>query len=123
MTFSIKENSSVKGVSLGNYVNVDIDESYNGKITDYPVLMHEYGHTFDSREAGPAYLFTIGIPSAISASNQEWVEVNGISTTTHILFWTEQRASLNAYYYFNKYYGVNITDFEQYLPYHQPKNK
>ena len=123
VTFSIKENSSVKGVSLGNYVNVDIDESYNGKITDYPVLMHEYGHTFDSREAGPAYLFTIGIPSAISASNQEWVEVNGISTTTHKLFWTEQRASLNAYYYFNKYYGVNITDFEQYLPYHQPKNK
>ena len=123
VTFSIKENSSVKGVSLGNYVNVDIDESYNGKITDYPVLMHEYGHTFDSREAGPAYLFTIGIPSAISASNSEGIEVNGISTTTHKLFWTEQRASLNAYYYFNKYYGIKITDFKHYLPYHQPQNK
>lgn len=119
-TFCINEDGTYGSVSLGNYINADIDGSYNGKITDYPVLMHEYGHTFDSREAGPAYLFTIGIPSAISASNSEKTEVNGISTTTHKLFWTEQRASLNAYYYFNKYYGVKITDFKYYLPYHQP---
>lgn len=88
-----------------------------------PVLLClcTYGHTFDSREAGPAYLFEIGIPSAISASNSDKTEANGITTTTHKLFWTEQRASLNAYNYFNKNYGVKITDFELYLPYHQPK--
>lgn len=72
---------------------------------------------------GPFPCVTIDIPSAISASNSEGIEVNGISTTTHKLFWTEQRASLNAYYYFNKYYGIKITDFKHYLPYHQPQNK
>ena len=120
-TFCINKDGTYGSVSLGNYINADIDGSYNGKITDYPVLMHEYGHTFDSRKYGPAYLFEIGIPSAISASNSERTEANGITTTTHKLFWTEQRASLNAYYYFNKNYGVKITDFELYLPYHQPE--
>ena len=48
------------------------------------------------------------------------IEVNGITTTRHKLFWTEQRASHKAYDYFSRYYGVKITDFETYLPYDQP---
>lgn len=65
---------------------------------------------------GPAYLFTIGIQSAKSASNQYNVDVNGITTTSHKMFWTEQRGSLAAFNYFNRYYGVDITVFRKYLP-------
>ena len=52
-TFCINEDGTYGSVSLGNYINADIDGSYSGSITDYPTLMHEYGHTFDSREMGP----------------------------------------------------------------------
>ena len=61
-------------------------------------------------------LFLIGIQSAKSASNQYIVDVNGITTTSHIMFWTEQRGSLAAFNYFNRYYGVDITVFRKYLP-------
>ena len=63
----------------------------------------------------------LGRVTSVSASNSEKTEVNGISTTTHKLFWNEQRASHNAYYYFNKYHGVDINVFKEYLPYDQPK--
>ena len=119
-TFCINEDGTYGSVSLGNYINADINGSYLGSITKHPVLMHEYGHTFDSRKFGPAYLFAIGLPSLKSAKNYEKIEVNGIFTTTHRLFWTEQRASHKAYDYFSRYYGVKITDFETYLPYDQP---
>ena len=122
-TFCIKENGSSGSVSLGNYINADIEKRYNGRIIDYSVLMHEYGHTFDSHKMGPAYLFTIGIPSIKSADRSDRTTVNNISTTTHRIFWTEQRASMNAYKYFNKYYGVGIEAFEKYLPYNQPSKQ
>lgn len=44
-----------------------------------------------------------------------------VTTSTHLLNWTERRASLNAYEYFYKHYGVNINAFGKYLPYHQTK--
>lgn len=116
-TFCIKENGSSGSVSLGNYINADLSGNYEGSITKHAVLMHEYGHTFDSREMGPMYLFTIGIPSIISASNYKETEVNGISTTTHRLFWTEQRASMKALLYFQKHYDVDKNLFRTYLPY------
>ena len=123
-TFSINENGSVGSVSLGNYINADIDGSYNGRITDYPVLMHEYGHTFDSREAGPAYLFTLGIPSLNSAINSN--EENG---RNHRWFWTELRANRAAKKYFGRYYGVDWSQYENdirsqnYYPIVKPKSE
>ena len=129
-TFSINENSSKNnGVSLGNYININISTTvgpdFIDKVKTNPLFMHEYGHTFDSREAGPVYLFTIGVPSMFSAIISSFyrdIEVNGITTTRHKLFWTEQRASRHAYKYFNRYYGVDIKVFDRYLPYDQPKN-
>ncbi len=56
-TFSINDEcsrKSLKSVSLGNYINAELKEKYEGNITKHPVLMHEYGHTFDSRKYGPA---------------------------------------------------------------------
>ncbi|MBR4593789.1 MAG: VCBS repeat-containing protein [Bacteroidaceae bacterium] len=106
-TFLINENGSLGSVSLGNYINADIPGSYNGRITGYPVLMHEYGHTFDSREMGPMYLFTIGIPSAKSAKNSS-ID-NGFN---HDWYWTELRANRAAKKYFGRYYGVDWSQYE-----------
>ena len=95
--------SSHNGVTIGNYISINIpgridkDKDFDTYVCNNPLFMHEYGHTFDSREMGPMYLFTIGIPSAKSAANNESIKVNSIWTTTHLLYWTEQRASMDAY--------------------------
>jgi len=68
-------------------------------------------------------LFAIGVPSLISADNSEATIANGISTTTHKLFWTEQRASMSAYDYFNKHYGVGIEIYKHFLPYSQSQKQ
>ena len=122
-TFCIKENGSSGSVSLGSYINADLRGSYEGSITKHPVLMHEYGHTFDSREAGPAYLFTIGIPSIKSAVNSS--KENG---NNHRWFWTELRANNAAKDYFGKYYYINWSLYEdiystQYYPTNRPSEE
>jgi len=110
-TFCINENGSGGSVSLGNYINADISTSYQGSITKHPVLMHEYGHTFDSRKYGPAYLFEIGIPSAISAKNT--IVIN--KRQTHRWYWTELRANQAAKDYFGRYYGVDWSQYENFV--------
>ena len=110
-TFCINENGSGGSVSLGNYINADISTSYQGIITKHPVLMHEYGHTFDSRKYGPAYLFEIGIPSAISAKNT--IVIN--KRQTHRWYWTELRANQAAKDYFGRYYGVDWSQYENFV--------
>ena len=110
-TFCINVDGTWGSVSLGNYINADISGSYSGQITDYPVLMHEYGHTFDSREAGPAYLFTIGIPSLRSALNSEKVN----ERRTHSWNWTELRANEAAKKYFGKYYAIDWSEYENFV--------
>ncbi|MBQ4253451.1 MAG: hypothetical protein II712_01350, partial [Erysipelotrichaceae bacterium] len=46
-----------KGLSLGMFIFVWPD--------DRRVVLHEYGHTVQSRILGPLYLLIIGIPSAL----------------------------------------------------------
>ena len=118
-TFATKENSrNRQGVSLGNYINIDIwDEitsDFTSQVLSDPLFMHEYGHTFDSRIFGISYLFAVGIPSLVSANKnkliKEWngVEVeNPLWLYTHDVFWTETRANKHAAKYFKKYYGIN----------------
>ncbi len=116
-TFCMNENGSFGSVSLGNYINADLDGSYEGSITKHPVLMHEYGHTFDSHGTGPAYLFTIGIPSMKSASKSN--KDNGYN---HRWFWTELRANKSAKKYYNSYFGVDWSIYENniYSKYYYP---
>jgi hypothetical protein len=100
-TFATNENTSNgPGLSLGNYINIDIDHEITGNFDDYvlsnPMYMHEYGHTIDSRNFGLSYLFAIGIPSLISAAG----------SGDHSTYWTETRANERAAKYFKKYYGV-----------------
>ena len=69
------------------------------------------GHTFDSRKYGPAYLFEIGIPSAISAKNT--IVIN--KRQTHRWYWTELRANQAAKDYFGRYYGVDWSQYENFV--------
>ena len=101
-TFATKENSdNQQGVSIGNYINIDIYDKIKGKFDDRvisdPLFMHEYGHTLDSRLFGISYLFVIGIPSLISAAGDG----------NHSIFWTERRANRHAKRYFKRYYGID----------------
>ena len=105
-TFLINENASdAWGISLSNYINVNIKGELIGDITDHPMLMHEYGHTFDSRRFGPLYLPVVGLPSLVSAANDE--SLNDPPFHTHGDYWAEKRANRHAEKYFSKYYGVD----------------
>ena len=74
-TFATNENAMYEdGVSIGNFININIKDRISGNFKDYllsnPLYMHEYGHTIDSRILGLSYLFAIGIPSLNSASKK-----------------------------------------------------
>lgn len=106
------------GVTLGNFINID----YSGKITENfdvfiktaPLFMHEYGHTIDSRKWGPLFLYGVGLPSLISASNS--TDVPGENYSTHDLKSYERSANRNAKNYFYNNYQVSWTDFESEYP-------
>jgi len=102
-TFATNENTpGGEGISLGSYININLDGEITGNFADFvksnPGYMHEYGHTFDSRRYGLSYLLAIGIPSLISASKHDG---------QHYKYWTETRANRHAEKYFGKYYGVD----------------
>lgn len=113
-TFTIQENSRGWGVSLGNYINAGISDKYRGVPGD-PLLMHEYGHTFDSRRQGPGYIPFIGLPSISSAKKSVLDSATGGST--HDTFWSERRANRFAAKYFQKYYGIDWSIYE--IPYNE----
>ena len=117
-TFATRENHSGASVSLGNYININIDNEITGGFQDRvlsdPLFMHEYGHRRDSKIFGPTYLFAVGIPSAISASKS--ISIKGEAYSTHDIFWTETRANRSAKQYFGKYYGVDWDRTSPYYP-------
>ena len=109
-TFATNEYSKhSQGITLGSYCNMDVD----GKVMDdfayyvthlNAMYMHEYGHTIDGRKRGFAYLFTVGIPSVISAKNSHNI---GRLRPSHSYEPYERRANRLAAKYFSKNYGVN----------------
>ncbi|MDM1043527.1 VCBS repeat-containing protein [Myroides sp. 1354] len=95
-TFAIKEYANKNwGISLGNFISVNITDKVQGPFNEYiltnPLLLHEYGHTFDSSKHGLSYLVSIGIPS-----------MKGDRET-----WTEIRANNFAAKYLKKYYNLD----------------
>ena len=64
--------SEHKGVTMGNMIN-----GWNIYAENSSMLYHEYGHVIQSRYFGLSYLFSVGIPSAIVAGedNGYWTEV------------------------------------------------
>lgn len=102
VTFVIfKSDKYRRGVSLGNTIGVWTDRDHSLEIEKLVIkdelLMHEYGHTFDSQLFGPLYLPVVGIPSASGAR------------------WTEIRANRFAANYFKKYYRVEWKGFSEFF--------
>ncbi|MDR1347758.1 MAG: DUF6443 domain-containing protein, partial [Prevotellaceae bacterium] len=67
-TFATIENAGYNdGVTIGSFININIDHEITGNFDSYvisnPLYMHEYGHYLDSRRNGPGYLVNIGLPS------------------------------------------------------------
>ena len=128
-TFSINEKSKKEdGVSIGNFINININGKIEGDFTEYvlthPLFMHEYGHYIDSQTFGLTYMLNIAIPSFFSAMSDE--KENGIYK--HNYRWYEMNANKNANKYFNKHYGnrVNWSLYEpslNHFPTKKPKKK
>ena len=99
---SVNPNSStIWGVSLGNHINIHRTDNEFDIFND-PLLMHEYGHTFDSQIFGLSYLLAVGIPSASGAD------------------WTEYRANRHAERYFRKRYDVDWANYLTRYPLRRP---
>lgn len=95
-TFSTSVNPDADfrwGVSLGNHININRRDNAFDVLND-PLLMHEYGHTFDSQIFGLTYLFSVGLPSVLGAQ------------------WTEFRANQHAARYFGNRFGVDWSPYE-----------
>ena len=58
-------NYTTGGMSLSNYIFLPAAHYENHNLTDAHVrtMMHEYGHTIQSRMLGPLYLIVIALPS------------------------------------------------------------
>lgn len=111
VTFVINEQQRYQdGLSLGNYVNVNlwdsIFEDFDTHIKHDPLLLHEYGHTIDSNIFGWLFLFIIGIPSIHSAMGKG----------NHQAFWTEKRANRKIKRYAKKYNDIAWNAFEDEYP-------
>ena len=108
-TWITNENSDDRnGVSIGNFINMNIKDEIDGtfeeRVLNDPLFMHEYGHTFQSQIFGPFYLPVIGVPSLTSALTSKPI---GGGLTTHSIRWYEMDANRHAARYFGKHYGVD----------------
>ena len=111
-TFATREDRDSRwGISIGNHINISLwDEivgTFQGRVLSDPLLMHEYGHTFDSQIFGLGYLFGVGVPSLLSANRATQVPGEPLGVTTHKFTKYEMRANRYAARYFAKYYSVD----------------
>lgn len=112
-----------QGATLGNFINADIKDEIQGDfqtyVTSHPLYMHEYGHTIDSRKWGPLYLLGVGLPSAISASQN--IDISNPQYPdafigSHDLKPYEKAANRNAKDYFGRHYDVDWSKHEPHYP-------
>lgn len=119
--FTTREfHSKRSGLSLGKFIYISIDDSINGtfseKVISDPLLMHEYGHSFDSRTLGILYLPIIGLSSLLSAAQAKQVLGEPKGVRTHNFKSYEMRANQHASHYFKRYHQVTWAQFETYYP-------
>ena len=124
-TFVTAENSQDgnQGVTIGDFINIDLTGRIRGDfqtyVTSHPLYMHEYGHTIDSRKWGPLYLLGVGLPSAISASQN--IDISNPQYPdafigSHDLKPYEKAANRNAKDYFGRHYDVDWSKHEPHYP-------
>ena len=106
--FGTDENADVKGedgMTIGKFSFVEINDKIEGNFNQYAisahngVYMHEYGHIYQSRNYGLAYIFYIGPRSIGSAAMHDG---------THRYRWYEVEASYYGKRHFTQKYGNQI---------------
>lgn len=86
------------GMSLGKYIFVPNIYAYLPEDSFKRLVMHEYGHTVQSKYLGWFYLLVIGLPSLIWANCFVW-------------YWSQEGKSYYDFYtekWANKLGGVNV---------------
>lgn len=79
------------GMSLGKYIFVPFTKKDLLTCERFQMIMHEYGHTLQSRKLGWLYLIVIGLPSLIWAQCfQKYRDKTGKS---YYAFYTERWAN------------------------------
>lgn len=128
--FVIKENSSRNhGWSLGNSLNVWVKKTIEGDFVNWlgselsdddklkknlnprQVAMHEYGHFISSQKQGLAYLFSVGIVSALVPGTLTEGDVYDIMFNTKYGYYPERWANRNAKRYFGNNYGIEWREY------------
>lgn len=86
------------GVTIGYFIG-----GPNGYTADWRdhLFVHEYGHYVQSQQHGPLYLFSVAIPSGLSAL----IHNKTHGSIDHRNRWFEADASYKGSAYFDKYYG------------------
>lgn len=120
-TFSTSEKQLKRsGMSLATFIYIAIDDVINvefrQKLLADPLLMHEFGHSFDSKIYGLFYLPLIGLPSLISAARAKQLKADAINPKPHRFQTYEMRANQHAAAYFAKNYQVEWVKFEKLFP-------
>ena len=92
------------GMSMGCFVQmwlpVEIKTDFEHYARRYAgkMLLHEYGHTFDSQLWGWLYLPVVGLPSLVS----QWIELAGLFHHRHDNLYAERWANRHAAKHFDK---------------------
>ena len=92
------------GMSMGCFVQmwlpVEIKTDFEHYARRYAgkMLLHEYGHTFDSQLWGWLYLPVVGLPSLVS----QWIELAGLFHHRHDNLYAERWANRHAAKRFDK---------------------
>ena len=89
-------NSSIGAVTVGFYSAGP--SGYKADWRDH-LFVHEYGHYVQSQQHGPAYLFSVALPSLQSAA------IYTMTGIPHRTRWFEADASYKGSAYFDRYYG------------------
>ncbi len=76
------------GLSLGLFIFSPIQA---GKTGDR-LIVHEYGHTFQSLFLGPLYIPLVGIPSFIWARHGRYKKMREVRGLSYSHYWTEKWA-------------------------------
>ena len=111
ITYATNESSSeYEGVTLGNYINMDIGGSIVGDFGNYveksdQMFAHEYGHTIQGRMFGPLYSL-LSVLSFGSAVFDYYLPINH----SHNHFFTEVMANRFASKNFSNYLWPDVAN-------------
>ena len=99
-----RKDHAYTGMSMGCFVQmwlpVEIKPDFEHYARRYAgkMLLHEYGHTFDSQLWGWLYLPVVGLPSLVS----QWIELAGLFHHRHDNLYAERWANRHAAKRFDK---------------------